>query len=352
MREYLPSQEYAVPGDCGGQVLQSPFPGIPSSNPPLTRPNKISLLNFFPGPPPVPPPPEKYYAATEICKPSQPPPPPLSPPPLSGTRSPSPPPPPPLPPTSLLEGLGRVSPSYGVATTGSSEEEAEEGATRKGVVENSPLSPLSEFPRERLRIIQQLGLGEFGEVHLCEYEGEESEGRARIVAVKSLLRGSSEATRAEFEREVELLWRLRDPNIARVLGACLRVSEEGVRTPGKECPSEERKICLPPTPCVVIEYAEFGDLNQFLQEHLAETASSPLPLSANTLSYGCLIYMATQIASGMKYLESLNFVHRDLATRPTFSASDPPTLTILSDIGNERGKDFPSPLLVCASGDD
>lgn len=68
--------------------------------------------------------------------------------------------------------------------------------------------------------------------------------------------------RAEFEREAEVLARLRDPNLARVLGACL--AEEPF--------------------CVVLEYSECGDLNQFLQDHISET-TTPVPPRAKTLRF-------------------------------------------------------------------
>ncbi|KAF6200799.1 hypothetical protein GE061_005245, partial [Apolygus lucorum] len=103
----------------------------------------------------------------------------------------------------------------------------------------------------------------------------------------------------EFEREMEEMLPLNQENISCVLGACL-----------------EKEPHL-----LVMEYSEHGDLYQFLQNHVAE--STNLPHShAETLSYGCLIYMATQIAAGMKYLEQNNYILNDLATRNCIVGED------------------------------
>ncbi|KAI4471024.1 tyrosine-protein kinase receptor [Holotrichia oblita] len=158
-------------------------------------------------------------------------------------------------------------------------------------------STLPEFPRHRLRMLSKLSEGAFGTVYIAEADGIAEYSSAltlgtRLVAIKFLGENASDKERKDFYRDVRILAALEDHNIARVLGICTK--DEPL--------------------CVVMEYLDHGDLCQFLKSHVSENTSTIL-YGVKTLSFNCLLYMGAQIASGMRYLESLNFVHRDLATR-------------------------------------
>ncbi|XP_039213138.1 epithelial discoidin domain-containing receptor 1 isoform X3 [Crotalus tigris] len=163
---------------------------------------------------------------------------------------------------------------------------------------------VGEFPRERLIFKEKLGEGQFGEVHLCEVENPQDllslefpfnvrKGRPLLVAVKILRSDATKNARNDFLKEVKIMSRLKDPNIVRLLGVCVR----------------DDPLCM------ITEYMENGDLNQFLSGHELEDKMGGSPSGRPTISYPTLVHLGAQIASGMAFLASLNFVHRDLATR-------------------------------------
>nr|KAF6276589.1 discoidin domain receptor tyrosine kinase 1 [Myotis myotis] len=170
--------------------------------------------------------------------------------------------------------------------------------------------PRVDFPRSRLCFKEKLGEGQFGEVHLCEVERPQElvsldfplsvrKGHPLLVAVKILRPDATKNARNDFLKEVKIMARLKDPNIIRLLGVCV----------------QDDPLCM------ITDYMENGDLNQFLSAHQLEdkaAAGAPEggePAQGPTISYPMLLHVATQIASGMRYLATLNFVHRDLATR-------------------------------------
>ncbi|XP_051575181.1 high affinity nerve growth factor receptor-like [Myxocyprinus asiaticus] len=162
-----------------------------------------------------------------------------------------------------------------------------------GIIKDKDMC-VQHIKRKDIVLKWELGEGAFGKVYLAECANLCPDTDKMLVAIKTL-KVANESTRQDFQREAELLTVLQHEHIVRFYGVC---------TDGEPL-------------AMVFEYMRHGDLNRFLRAHgpdacILDEVKVP-PVGQLTLPQ--MLQIAAQIASGMVYLASLHFVHRDLATR-------------------------------------
>ena len=169
--------------------------------------------------------------------------------------------------------------------------------------------------------IKRLGMGQFGNVILARTVGismkdlkfsetDTDPNKSTLVAIKKLKTDADGCLMEAFEKEVKFMVRLNHDNVIRLLGVC---------TVGESF--------------IMMEYMENGDLNQFIQrQHLMPDTIAGL--QENEVTPIILLYIGVQIASGMHYLSSHRFVHRDLATRNCLVGRE--FIVKISDFGMSR----------------
>ncbi|KAK3871189.1 hypothetical protein Pcinc_023649, partial [Petrolisthes cinctipes] len=161
-----------------------------------------------------------------------------------------------------------------------------------------------QYDRNSIIYIRDLGQGAFGRVFQGKAPGLVSGEELTMVAVKVLKEEASEDMLGDFEREACILAEFDHPNIVRLLGVC----------------ALGRPMCL------LFEYMGRGDLNEFLRTcsptNYIVRSSSGDTFSDTKLTYKDMLWVGTQVASGMVYLSDRKFVHRDLATRNCLIGED------------------------------
>ena len=188
------------------------------------------------------------------------------------------------------------------------------------------------IPREKITFIQLLGEGAFGRVFLGSVEYLTKDEATTLVAAKTLKECDGEEVRAEFEREAEFLSNLKHPNIVHFHGISwdgdpfmmlFEYMEHGdlnnfLRARGPDAKMLEKGLTyMAPYKKVTSIESNTGSEGQGTSLVLApeETRESSSNKFFRNLEMTDLLRISVQIASGVEYLSSQHFVHRDLATR-------------------------------------
>ncbi|XP_046854041.1 vascular endothelial growth factor receptor 1-like [Xenia sp. Carnegie-2017] len=196
-------------------------------------------------------------------------------------------------------------------------------------IQSLPFIPEWEFPRERIKFINELGSGEFGVVWLAEAIGisafrprdilREKGSRRRFsffnrmvkrnsyvysrevtkVAVKKIKDDGDRNKLIDLQSELKILIHVgENENIVNILGACTK----GERT----------------SLCIITEFCEHGNLRQFLRDSRNRyNQDKEYLMNDLSLDFGPqnLIQWAYHIIQGMEFLISRKIIHRDLAAR-------------------------------------
>ncbi|XP_059088260.1 focal adhesion kinase 1-like isoform X3 [Tigriopus californicus] len=155
-----------------------------------------------------------------------------------------------------------------------------------------------ELDRSRVELLDTIGEGQFGDVHKGSYLQMDS---SRIpIAVKTCKVEGDQVMMDKFWQEACIMKQFDHPHIIKFYGIC---SDSPI--------------------WIIMEWARFGELRAYLQNN------------TNQLDLLTLVTYAFQLSTALSYLESKNFVHRDIAARNVLVYSR--ECVKLADFGLSRG---------------
>lgn len=170
--------------------------------------------------------------------------------------------------------------------------------------------------------VQQLGCGQYGTAHLVHKEGVKQPVVAKVVFLDHL----KDRDRALALQEVEILKRLRHPNIVRHHESWLHHCSAGIE--GQEALAS------------VMEYCAGGDLRVWLE------ASSK---SGGYLAEEVVLSLFSQMLEGLLYIHQQHILHRDLKTSNMLLDGDRQTVKI-GDFGIARVLENPTAVAITMLG--